>query len=310
MRDIHDFLENINCPICNISNFKVVKQSNYRKFRNFDELLETYKSSGDEKLVDQLVQCNSCALNYLNPRIKSSYIQKAYEDNIDTQHISQDQQRYKTFQKSFKKIKQKLKLNNLTHKSILDIGSASGIFLKLVKEQGFIEYGFEPSKWMSEFGQKEYNVNLKNGSINNVSEEHQFDLISFWDVLEHVTDLEKTIKKITKISKKNSYIIINVPAIDTLACRLMGKNWPFYLNVHLYYFTKNTISKLFYNNNFDLVYHFPHWQYLELGYILKRAENYFKIFKLFRLILSKLNLLKLSIPYNLGQTTFIFKKNV
>lgn len=309
MRDIQNFLENINCPICKISNFKVVKHSNYQKFKNLDELLETYKSSGDEQLVDQLVQCNNCNLNYLNPRIKSSYIQKAYENNIDIQHISQDQQRYKTFRKSFQKIKKKLKLNHSTHKTILDIGSASGIFLKLVKEQGFVEHGYEPSKWMTEFGQKEYNVNLKNGSINNVSEENQFDLISFWDVLEHVTDLEKTVKKITKISNKNSYIIINVPAIDTIVCRLMGKSWPFYLNVHLYYFTKNSISKLFKKNNFVLVHHFPHWQFLELGYILKRAENYFKVFKLVSLILSKLNLLKLSIPYNLGQTTFIFKKN-
>ena len=42
---------------------------------------------------------------------------------------------------------------------------------------------------------EKYQVNLKSGTINDVDINNKYDLISLWDVLEHVTDLNRNFKK-------------------------------------------------------------------------------------------------------------------
>jgi len=308
MFNINSYLELINCPLCNSSIYSVKKKSQYSNVKNAEELFSIYKSSGDELMLDQLVSCSSCFFEYLNPRIKSEIILKSYAENKDIDHISQDKLRYKTFASSMKKILGEVNMRNIEDSKFLDIGSASGIFLKVIKDMGFNEIGFEPSNWMVNFGKKNYNVNIKQGLIQNV-ESSKYDFISFWDVLEHVTDLQGTLEKVDELTKKDSYLIINVPDIDSYAKKIMKFNWPFYLNVHLYYFRKKTLEKAMNKYNFKLVYKFRHWQYLELGYILNRASKYFNFFSLVKKLANYTGLSKIILPYNMGQTTFIFKKN-
>ena len=61
--------------------------------------------------------------------------------------------------------------------------------------------------------------------------------------------------------------------------------------------------------DYSLINHFSHWQFLELGYLIKRAKKYFKLFSSIEKIINFLKLSSIPVPYNLGQTTFIFKKN-
>lgn len=307
--NINDFLEKINCPGCDLSEYTILRKAQYKNVKNYEDLIKIYKSSADELLLDQLCKCNNCELVYLNPRIKSDIIFQSYTDNLDQQHISQDEQRYKTFSKSLNKIIRRNNIKNYENKKFLDIGSASGVFLKVLKSFNFIEEGYEPSKWMTEYGKKNYFVNINNGSIDDVRLENKYNFISFWDVLEHVTNLKETINKINLLAAKDCILIINVPAIDTLACKILKKKWPFFLNVHLYYFTEKTLRNLFEKKNFRLLDKFPHFQYLKLDYLLFRASKYFFIFKLFYIIVKNNFLGKISVPYNVGQTTFVFKKN-
>tara|TARA_B100000029_G_scaffold515928_1_gene625603 strand:- start:536 stop:1471 length:936 start_codon:yes stop_codon:yes gene_type:complete len=308
MFNIKDYLEEIDCPYCKKNSFKVIKNSDYSKIENLADLLKIYRSSADDILYDQMVKCENCNFQYLNPRIKSEIINESYQENVDETHLSQDISRIKTFKKSVKKIVKFLNIKSFNNYNFLDIGSASGAFLKSIKDFGFKEKGYEPSKWMVEYGRKNYDVNLNQGSIQQIDETIKYDLISFWDVLEHVTNLDETLNKVKKISKKNTILILNVPNIDSLACKLMGSKWPFYLNVHLYYFNDVLIKKILKKYNFELIKSFPHFQYLELGYLCFRARKYLKLFFFIEKIVSLLKMSKLQIPYNLGQTTFIFRK--
>jgi len=307
MFNINKYLEEIVCPSCKSKNFSILRKANYHNIKNLKGLLQIYKSAADELMLDQLVRCKSCNLTYLNPRIKSEIVLQSYTENTDEKHTSQDIMRYKTFKKSVKKILTKIGNPEINSKTFLDIGSASGVFLKVIKDMGFTETGFEPSSWMVTFGKKNYNVNINQGLISNVKNS-KYDYISFWDVLEHVTDFRGTLKKIDEVSKKNSYLIINVPDINSLASKITKYKWPFYLNVHLYYFEKETLKNAFGKFNFELIESFPHWQYLDLGYLLDRASKYFNFFSLVKTIVVFFKLSKIPIPYNMGQTTFIFKK--
>jgi hypothetical protein len=47
---------------------------------------------------------------------------------------------------------------------------------------------------------------------------------------------------------------------------------------------------------------------MELGYVLDRASQYFSFFSIIKNIISFLKISKIAVPYNMGQTTFVFKK--
>lgn len=309
MFDIKKYLDKIRCPSCNDDSYKILSYSDYSKIHSLEDILKVYKSSSDDMLIDQLVECNTCKFSYLNPRINSDIIFSSYETNIDNKHLEQDKWRIKTFKKSMKKILHLIDIKEIRNLSFLDIGSASGAFLKSIKDIGFNEEGYEPSKWMVNFGKKNYNVNINQGSIDTVKKQKKFDFISFWDVLEHVTDLDQTLLKVKELSKKNTILIINVPDIDSISCKLMKKNWPFYLNVHLYYFNKKSLQNILNKYDFSYINSFPHFQYLELGYILYRAKKIFPPVYLIEKIIKLIGIKHFPVPYNLGQTTFIFKKN-
>ena len=57
MFEINNFLETLDCPSCKKKKNKIVKKSNYTNINSLNDLISIYKSSGDELLLDQLVEC-------------------------------------------------------------------------------------------------------------------------------------------------------------------------------------------------------------------------------------------------------------
>ena len=74
-------------------------------------------------------------------------------------------------------------------------------------------------------------------------------------------------------------------------------------------FNRNTIESILNKYDYSLIENFSHWQFLELGYLMRRAKKYFGLFSILEKAINLLKLSSLPVPYNLGQTTFIFQKN-
>ena len=291
----------VNCPLCNRNDYEIIIHQTKKKGVGKKYYEEIFNSSSSI-FCDQVVKCKKCKFIYLNPRIKKKIIDKGYSFSQDKKFISQNRNRIKTFKNTLNIISNKI---NVSNKKILDIGSGGGAFLKACKDENIKAEGIEPNKWLVNFSKKKYGVNISTKKLNKIKK--SYDIISLFDVLEHIPNIKLTIKKIFKLVKKNGYLIINVPDHDSLARKLLRKKWPFYLTVHLHYFDKHTLCKLL-NKKFNLVYSKPYWQFLELGYLIERASGYFKILNVFKKIIFFLNLDKTSLKYNMGQTLFIFKK--
>ena len=298
---MNNFFEIIKCPLCNYNDCKIIIKSKYKKKISYEYLRKIFLSSGT-KFMDQVVKCNKCSLIYTNPRIKEKIINRGYSSSIDKKFISQDQMRIKSFENTIDILNKKI---NLSKKKFLDVGSAGGAFLKACLNKNITADGIEPNKWLVNFGKKNYQVNIKNVKLNEVKK--KYDVVSFFDVIEHVPNLKKLVLNINKVTKKNGYLIVTVPDHDSYARKILGGNWPFYLNVHVHYFTKDTLMKLF-GAKYSLIYNKSYWPTLQLSYVLNRATKIFKVFKIFEILINIFGLGKMSIKYNMGQTLFIFKK--
>ena len=120
-------LEKIKCNICNFDDYEIIYPSLYSEKEN---VVELFKSSGDEPSKDQIVKCKNCGLIYVNPRITPEKIIEGYSEGSDEKFISQAQQREKTFNRSLKIIEKYLQKGKL-----LDIGTAGGSFLAAAKKK-------------------------------------------------------------------------------------------------------------------------------------------------------------------------------
>ena len=296
--------EKIRCPICNEKNFNVLKK-NQNSNLSLKEIKKYYLSSSDNVMIDQLSKCIKCDFVYLNPRINSKIILQSYKNNPDKEFVKHNRFRLKSFKLNFLRIKKNLKIKKTSNYKILDVGTGGGTFLQVAENMGFKAIGVEPNKWLVKYIKNKSKLNILAGTLKDIKNKG-YNLICFWDVFEHVTDVNKTLKHCKKILNKDGQILINIPDYDSLARKVLGFKWPFFLNVHLYYFNKKTLSKLLKKHGFKFEKSIMHFQALPIKYILRRAGVYFNFFNILNSFIPES--LNFGIWYNVGQRLFIFKK--
>lgn len=97
---------------------------------------------------------------------------------------------------------------------ILDIGCATGWFLKDIQTEGWDVSGIEPSKTMVKYASDKLHLDILNTDLENLNlPEDSFDVITMWDVLEHLPLPDMQLLKTKKMLKKNGLLVIRVPDI-------------------------------------------------------------------------------------------------
>lgn len=298
-------LENIRCNFCNQDNFTIIYPPRYDLEKDKD-LSVKFRSSGDETLIDQVVKCKHCNLVYVNPRLKSEEIVKGYSEGTDELFVSQAKGRELTFRKSLKLI------NHFSPNKgrILDVGTAGGSFLYVAKQDGWKVEGCELNKWMTKWAKENYGIDITAGTIFEAKyPEKHFDVVTLWDVLEHVPDPKVILKECNRILKDDGLLIVNYPDYGSWLAKLMGRKWIFLLSVHLFYFTPKTIRTMLTSTSFKIIKTKPHFQRLALGYLIFRMKAYSPfLHKVGGKVVNVLRLGDLQIPYWLGQTLVIARK--
>jgi 2-polyprenyl-3-methyl-5-hydroxy-6-metoxy-1,4-benzoquinol methylase len=180
----------------------------------------------------------------------------SYYESVD--YISHTDGNKSLFEKMYQfvkgiALKNKLKLINSqsTKGRILDIGAGVGDFLSVCKNDGWQTVGIEPSDKAKTIA--------KNKGVSFVEhlselEDHSFDIITMWHVLEHVPDLENQIKELKRLIKPTGTILIAVPNFNSFDANYYGKYWAaFDVPIHLWHFSKTAIKKLFAKEKLELV---------------------------------------------------------
>ena len=293
----------------------------------------THLFIGRDKLLGlqgefDLVKCNCCGVEFLNPQPNHQELKKYYDSNkyYSLKKISND-----SFKTKFKIFLYKLyftKNNNYMYKllfspikfmirttilkkglKILDIGSGTGQFLYEMKQCGLNVYGVEPG----DFDESE-NLNIKNTTLLNAKyPSNFFDIITMNHVLEHLDNPNETIKEIYRILKNNGIFIIGVPNTRSLANKLFNKNWLAYdVPRHLFNYSDKLIVDILKQHNFkikEVRYNSRPSQFVMSLYFLlgiKKRDGF--INNILELLFTPLTLLVNSIKFG-DQVEILCKKN-
>jgi len=303
-----EFFEKVPCNFCGAedTDADVLFEADVQKIPKTEEDFRSiYSASSREIICEQIIRCRRCGLIYLSPRPRRKLILSSYTRAEDTRYASQEKSRMLTFNSCLKVIKRLRPEGRL-----LDIGSATGIFVKLAKDAGYKAYGVEPSFWMCKIAKESYNVTILPGPLESIEfKDSAFDIITMWDVLEHVCNPMDTLKEVKRILKPGGFLVINYPRIDDPLAKLFGKHWWFLLSVHLFYFTPKTLSAYTEQLGLKKILHRMHFQRLTYGYLVERLNVYSDtLAKIAKLLYIIPGLKKLSIVYFASQYMMILRK--
>lgn len=206
------------CSICKSNNLKFLFKS-----KDPDNISTKYYS---------LYECNGCHTISIQPTPSNKELEKFYPTSYYTH------KHYGLLNKYFLK----LRANKIPKKnSILDIGCGEGSFLKLMKDKGYNCYGLETSAaGLKEAHKKNITIYTDIRRIR-----RKFDVITLWQVFEHINRPISYLKSIKKLLKKNGFLIISIPNFDSLQSKI-GKDIWFHLDLprHVFHYTPKTIVSL------------------------------------------------------------------
>ena len=163
--------------------------------------------------------------------------------------------------------------------SILDIGCGWAQALLFFKEKGFDCYGFDPAIEAVEYGCKK-GLNIKHAGLDgmDVFENKKFEMVTMFNVLEHLANPSQTINQIKEILQPNGILAIDVPNefndFQTAGRDVHGlDDWWVAPPNHLNYFSKDSLVNFLESHGFSVEISessFPLEMFLLFG------ENYVK----------------------------------
>jgi 2-polyprenyl-3-methyl-5-hydroxy-6-metoxy-1,4-benzoquinol methylase len=125
---------------------------------------------------------------------------------------------------------------------ILDVGCAAGDFLNAARNRGWQVLGADPSAARAQVeaagielvGTNVHDVDVKEGTL---------DAITFWDVLEHVTDPVADLTQARRLLRPGGIVALTVPDAANFTARVTGRRWFGFKTAgeHLQFFTRTSL---------------------------------------------------------------------
>ncbi len=158
----------------------------------------------------------------------------------------------------------------------LDVGSAAGFCLAVLRERGFQAHGVEPSADIAAHAGERFGFDaIHVGTLDTAPfSDGSFDLVTMWDVLEHVVDPLALLGTARRKLAPGGLLVIETQDIDSRFARLLGPRWQHYKHPeHILHFTPRSLERLLAQAGFRLqrLTHRYGGKYVSLGFVAERA---------------------------------------
>ena len=183
-----------------------------------------------------ILRCRICSFGFRMLRPAEEELASLYRELVPEVYEKESKGRFKTASRHLRIVNRFTKGQRL-----LDVGCASGVFLRCAADAGWNVVGVEPAsvlcaKAKESIGERGSVINLP------LQQAHlpasSFDVVTLWDVLEHVPKPIEFLKLCASLLKPGGYLFANVPDLGSLQARLLGEHWPLLLAEHLNYFDR------------------------------------------------------------------------
>ncbi len=198
-----------------------------------------------------LVRCENCGLLYLNPRPSWDELRSHYPDQYHpfTGELEHERSLFVRLARRYGVARRCRAVTQRQRQGrLLDVGCSTGVFLNEMRQRGDWDlHGVEPVASAVTFARQHFGLKVFQGTLLDSAYPNAFfDVVTMWDVLEHVTSPSAHLCEIHRILKQGGWLIVKVPDPQCWEARLFGPFWIGYdAPRHLFGFPRRIlVSKL------------------------------------------------------------------
>lgn len=139
---------------------------------------------------------------------------------------------------------------------LLEIGSATGEFVREATVRGFEAFGLETSRWAAREAQR-FGARVETANMDEWRRRHHgqlVDAVAMFHVLEHVPDPSEMLQSVREVLQSDGLLFIEVPNWASPAARHHREQWRHAsVDDHYHHFTEKSISQLVGNAGFEVI---------------------------------------------------------
>jgi SAM-dependent methyltransferase len=216
-----------------------------------------------------IFRCRQCTMVF-NEAVHAplGHLQE-YADVEDPAHLAEKHSRRLTYERELERIEALS-----SGRDLLDVGSYTGFFLDLARERGWRVMGVEPSRWAAHHAAAELGLEVFNGPIEHFETARSFDVVTLWDVFEHLVDPVAVLSRIRRLLKPGGLLAFTTHNLDAPLARLLGGRYPFFMEMHTIHINSRTRDLLLAKTGFTLVDLHTHRRAVRFSYLLSRLRRF------------------------------------
>ncbi len=189
-----------------------------------------------------VVQCRSCSFEFIPPYYRKRIDYHNYKDERVAQAVRAGNnwvkiQRHKLRYDLIRKYKK-------PGSTVFDLGAGWGHFMLAGQELGYNVYGIEISEQPYLYSKNDLKLPVDHMDFFDMDESKKFDVVTMWDVLEHIDKADAFVEKCASVTALNGYLVLQVPQIDSYFAKKYKDEWKMMGLDHVNYFSKKTITHL------------------------------------------------------------------
>lgn len=166
---------------------------------------------------------------------------------------------------------------------LLDIGCGSGSFLALAQQRGWEPHGIEMSPGLSAACERNIGIRVASGRFEEVQlPANYFDVITMWDVIEHVIDPGFCVRKVNDLLRPGGIALFCTPDEESILARaglaLYKSRYRYpalalHPPYHTYFFSRQGFIKLLRDNGLVVTHCYSQEAFFEHSQLASRAQK-------------------------------------
>lgn len=216
--------------------------------------------------------CSSCGVIYQSPLPSQAsmigYVEEEYQSGQYRDYVSSRAMKLQHFEARLRQLGDGVRPGRL-----LDVGCSCGYFLEVAAAAGFDVHGVEFSRSAIRAAAPSIQSRIVEGTLEQAATLGPFDVISAFDLLEHVHDPHGFLRQCRALLAGGGTLVVSTPDTDHFLRPLMRARWPMLQPMqHLHLFSRRAMHQILEASGFRDIRVETAYKVLSVDYLINQIK--------------------------------------